>query len=156
MGSGKAMVNLLPLSEGERISTILPLPEIDRSGRNSTWCSPPNPGACAVTSYTDFVSINRNGKIAMKLDEGDGIVGVEICTEHDDILLTTRSGKCIRFQAGEVRVFKGRNSAGVRGIKLADGDEVVSLSLLHHSDVGAAEIETLPQASKCRASCRNR
>ena len=100
---------------------------------------------------SDFASINRNGKIAMKLAEGDGIVGVQTCTEHDDILLTTRLGKCICFAIGDVRVFKGRDSTGVRGIKLAAGDEVVSLSLLHHSDASTAEARAyLKQASAAR------
>ena len=82
----------------------------------------------------DFVNVQSNGKIAMKLDEGDKLINVRICTEENDIMLAARSGKCIRFPVTEVRVFVGRNSTGVRGIKLADGDEVVSMSILNHSD----------------------
>jgi DNA gyrase subunit A len=150
-GRGKAMVNLLPLSEGERIGTILPLPEDESQWEKLNVVFATKSGSVRRNELSEFVSINRNGKIAMKLDEGDVIVGVQICTEHDDILLTTRGGKCIRFQAGEVRVFKGRDSTGVRGIKLADGDEVVSLSLLHHSDASAAESRPyLKQANAAR------
>jgi DNA gyrase subunit A len=85
------------------------------------------------------VQVNRNGKIAMKLDEGDGIVGVDTCSEHSDIMLTTNSGQCIRFPATDVRVFAGRNSVGVRGIRLADGDRIISMQILHHIDVDAEE-----------------
>ena len=85
-------------------------------------------------SLMDFVNVQSNGKIAMKLDEGDKLINVRICTEENDIMLAARSGKCIRFPVTEVRVFVGRNSTGVRGIKLADGDEVVSMSILNHSD----------------------
>ncbi len=106
---------------------------------------------------SDFASINRNGKIAMKLEAGDGIVGVQVCTDQDDVLLTTRGGKCIRFSVTDVRVFKGRESTGVRGIKLAAGDEVVSLSLLHHSDATTAEARAyLKQASAARRAHRAR
>ena len=100
---------------------------------------------------SDFVQVNKNGKIAMKLEAGDGIIGVATCTDADDFLLTTRGGKAIRFPVGDVRVFKGRDSTGVRGIKLAAGDEVVSLSLLYHSDATSAEARAyLKQASAAR------
>ncbi len=97
---------------------------------------------------SDFISINKSGKIAMKLEPGDGIVGVETCTDQDDVFLTTRAGKCIRFALTDVRVFKGRDSTGVRGIKLAAGDEVVSLSLLHHTDATTAEARTYLKQSR--------
>jgi DNA gyrase subunit A len=105
---------------------------------------------------SDFAQVNKNGKIAMKLEAGDGIVGVATCTERDDVLLTSRGGKAIRFPLTEVRVFKGRDSTGVRGIKLANlgkegGDEVVSLSLLYHSDATSAEARAyLKQANAAR------
>jgi DNA gyrase subunit A len=105
---------------------------------------------------SDFVRINRNGKIAMKLDEGDGIVGVRICTAEDDILLTTANGRCIRFRVDEVRVFAGRESTGVRGIRLgADpslgADEVISMTVLRHVGVSPAEARAyLRQASALR------
>jgi len=100
---------------------------------------------------SDFAQVNKNGKIAMKLEAGDGIIGVATCTEADDFLLTTRGGKAIRFPVGDVRVFKGRDSTGVRGIKLGNADEVVSLSLLYHSDATSAECRAyLKQASAAR------
>ncbi len=100
---------------------------------------------------SDFVHVRANGKIAMKLEPGDGIVGVQTCTDEDDLLLTTREGKCIRFALADVRVFKGRHSTGVRGIKLVAGDEVVSLSLLHHIAVEPAESRAyLKQAGAVR------
>ena len=149
-GKGKAMVNLLPLSEGERITTILALPD------ESEWeklhvVFATRSGDVRRNALSDFVQVNKSGKIAMKLQEGDRIMGVATCTEDQDFLLTTRSGKCIRFPVTDVRVFKGRDSTGVRGIKLVDGDEVVSLSLLYHSDATSPEARAyLKQASAAR------
>jgi len=149
-GKGKAMVNLLPLSEGERITTILALPD------ESEWeklhvVFATRSGDVRRNALSDFVQVNKSGKIAMKLADGDGIIGVATCTEDDDFLLTTRLGKAIRFAVTDVRVFKGRDSTGVRGIKLADGDAVVSLSLLYHSDASSAEARSyLKQASAAR------
>jgi DNA gyrase subunit A len=150
-GRGKAMVNLLPLSEGERITTILPLPEDESQWEKLNVVFATKSGSVRRNELSDFVNINRNGKIAMKLDDGDGIVGVQICTDRDDVLLTTRAGKCIRFALSDLRVFASRASTGVRGIKLASGDEVVSLSLLHHSDAATAEARAyLKQANAAR------
>jgi DNA gyrase subunit A len=155
-GKGKAMVNILPLAEGERITTILPLPEDEAQWEKLNVVFATKSGDIRRNELSDFASINRGGKIAMKLEEGDKILGVEICTDRDDVLLTTRLGKCIRFAVTDVRVFKGRDSTGVRGVKLANfgeegGDEVVSLSLLHHSDATAAENRAyLKQANAAR------
>jgi DNA gyrase subunit A len=150
-GKGKAMVNLLPLSEGERITTILPLPEDESQWENLNVVFATKSGDVRRNLLSDFASINRNGKIAMKLDDGDGIVGVQTCTDQDDVLLTTKLGKCIRFALTDVRVFKGRDSTGVRGIKLSEGDEVVSLTLLHHTDAETAEARAyLKQANAAR------
>jgi len=150
-GKGKAMVNLLPLSEGEKITTILPLPEDEAQWDKFNVVFATKSGDVRRNELSDFANINRNGKIAMKLDAGDGIVGVQVCTDQDDVLLTTKSGKCIRFALTDVRVFKGRESTGVRGIKLAPGDEVVSLTLLHHSDATTAEARAyLKQAGAAR------
>ncbi|HVZ69047.1 MAG TPA: DNA gyrase subunit A [Rhizomicrobium sp.] len=151
-GRGKAMVNLLPLSEGERITSILPLPENEAEWENLNVVFATKQGDVRRNLLSDFVNINRNGKIAMKLqDPGDGIVGVQTCTEDDDVLLTSRLGKCIRFPLTDVRVFKGRDSTGVRGIKLAEGDEVVSLSLLHHGNATTAEARSyLKQSAAAR------
>lgn len=150
-GRGKAMVNLLPLSPGERITTILALPEDESQWEKMNVVFATKSGSVRRNELSDFVNINRNGKIAMKLEEGDGIVGVQICTDDDDVLLTTRDGKCIRFALTDLRVFASRASTGVRGIKLTNGDEIVSLSLLHHSDARTAEARAyLKQASAAR------
>jgi DNA gyrase subunit A len=150
-GRGKAMVNLLPLAEGERITTILPLPEDEAEWEKLNVVFATRSGDVRRNQFSDFAQVNKNGKIAMKLADGDGIVGVATCTESDDFLLTTRDGKAIRFSVGDVRVFKGRDSTGVRGIRLAKGDEVVSLSLLYHSDASSAEARAyLKQASAAR------
>ncbi len=147
-GRGKAMVNLLPLAEGERITTILPLPEDEAQWEHLNVVFATKSGDVRRNELSDFASIHRSGKIAMKLDAGDGIVGVQTCTDQDDVLLTTRLGKCIRFALTDVRVFKGRDSTGVRGVKLATGDEVVSLSLLRHSDATTAESRSYLKQSR--------
>ncbi len=150
-GRGKAMVNLLPLSEGEWITTVLPLPEDETSWDQFQVVFGATSGSVRRNELSDFTSINRNGKIAMKLAEGEGIVGVQLCTENDDMLLTTRGGKCIRFRVTYIRVFKGRESMGVRGIKLGKGDKVVTLALLSHGDATPAEARTyLRQAGAAR------
>ncbi len=136
---GKALVNLLPLEEGEVITTILPLPE-----DMTTWSSlelmfATRTGYVRRNSLTDFESINRNGKIAMKLDEGDRIVGVGICRADNDVLLTSANGQAIRFAVEDVRVFKGRDSTGVRGIRLDESDTVISMAILHHVEATADE-----------------
>jgi DNA gyrase subunit A len=136
---GKALVNMLPLQDGERITTIMPLPEDEaewatRDVMFATAC-----GNVRRNKLSDFVQVNRNGKIAMKLDEGDSIVDVQICGEDDDVLLTTAKGQCIRFPVPDVRVFKGRDSTGVRGIALGAGDRVISLAILRHMEVTPEE-----------------
>jgi DNA gyrase subunit A len=145
------MVNLLPLAEGERITTILALPENEAEWDKLNVVFATKSGDVRRNQLSDFAQVNKNGKIAMKLEAGDGIVGVATCTDADDFLLTTRGGKAIRFPVADVRVFKGRDSTGVRGIKLVNGDEVVSLSLLYHSDASSAEARAyLRQASAAR------
>ncbi|WP_029065509.1 DNA gyrase subunit A [Labrenzia sp. DG1229] len=136
---GKALVNMLPLEQGEQITSILPLPEDEDSWANLDVMFATVRGTVRRNKLSDFVNINRNGKIAMKLEDGDGIVGVDTCSEHDDVMLTTNSGQCIRFATTDVRVFAGRNSVGVRGIRLADEDRVISMQILHHIDVDAEE-----------------
>ncbi len=131
---GKALVNMLPIEAGERITTIMPLPEDEASWETLDVMFATASGGVRRNKLSDFVNVNRAGKIAMKLDEGDHIVDVQICTENDDVLLTTANGQCIRFAVPEVRVFKGRDSTGVRGINLAPGDTVISLAILHHLD----------------------
>ena len=150
-GRGKAMVNLLPLSGGERITTVLPLPEDEAQWEKLNVVFATKSGDVRRNELSDFGNVRANGKIAMKLEANDGIVGVQTCTDEDDVLLTTREGKCIRFALADLRIFKGRQSTGVRGIKLAPGDEVVSLALLHHADATPAETRAyLKQASAIR------
>jgi DNA gyrase subunit A len=150
-GRGKAMVNLLPLSEGERITMVLPLPENESEWEKLNVVFATKSGDVRRNELSDFINVRANGKIAMKLATGDGIVGVQTCTDEDDVLLTTRNGKCIRFALSDVRIFKGRSSTGVRGIKLAKGDAVVSLALLHHVDASVPEARAyLKQASAVR------
>jgi DNA gyrase subunit A len=137
--AGKALINLLPLEQDEWISSIMLLPE-----DTDTWSSfdlmfATRKGNVRRNSLTDFENINRNGKIAMKLDEGDQIVHVALCNEHDDVMLTTNVGQCIRFPVTDVRVFKGRDSAGVRGIRLDTDARVISMAILTHVDATPAE-----------------
>ncbi|WP_273792590.1 DNA gyrase subunit A [Brucella anthropi] len=137
---GKALINMLPLQQGERITTIMPLPEDEESWANLDVMFSTTRGTVRRNKLSDFVQVNRNGKIAMKLeDEGDEILSVDTCTEFDDVLLTCAGGQCIRFPVTDVRVFAGRNSIGVRGINLADGDKVISMAILHHVDADASE-----------------
>jgi len=136
---GKAMVNILPLKQGESITTVLPLPEDEKSWSELDVMFATNLGNVRRNKLSDFVQINRNGKIAMKLNEGDGIVGVGVCSIDDDVLLTTGSGRCIRFNVGDVRVFTGRTSTGVRGVRLDTDDEAISMAILRHVDVDPAE-----------------
>ncbi len=137
---GKALVNILPLDQGkERITTIMPLPEDEASWETLDVMFATASGSVRRNKLSDFVQVNRNGKIAMKLDEGDHIVHVEICTEADDVLLTTGAGQCIRFPVTDVRVFKGRDSTGVRGINLAKDDRVISMTILRHFEASPEE-----------------
>ncbi|MBC2886603.1 DNA gyrase subunit A [Ochrobactrum sp. CM-21-5] len=136
---GKALINMLPLQQGERITTIMPLPEDEESWANLDVMFSTTRGTVRRNKLSDFVQVNRNGKIAMKLeDENDEILSVDTCTEFDDVLLTCAGGQCIRFPVTDVRVFAGRNSIGVRGINLADGDKVISMAILHHVDADAS------------------
>ncbi|ADZ70643.1 DNA gyrase subunit A [Polymorphum gilvum] len=136
---GKALVNLLPLEAGEQISSIMPLPENEDSWADLDVMFATTRGTVRRNKLSDFTQVNRNGKIAMKLDEGDGIIGVYTCTENDDVLLTTAAGQCIRFPVTDVRVFAGRNSVGVRGINLAEDDHLISMSILRHFEADAEE-----------------
>ena len=136
---GKALVNMLPLEPGERITTIMPLPEDEASWAELDVMFATTRGTVRRNKLSDFAQVNRAGKIAMKLDEGEGIVDVAICSERDDVLLTTAEGQCIRFSVGDVRVFKGRDSMGVRGIALAEGDSVISLAILRQFEASGDE-----------------
>ncbi len=136
---GKALMNILPIEQGEAITTIMPLPEDETTWANLDVMFATTSGTVRRNKLSDFVDVRRSGIIAMKLEEGESIVDVQICTEKDDVLLTANGGQCIRFAVPEVRVFQGRTSRGVRGIDLADGDKVISLSILRHVDASAEE-----------------
>ena len=136
---GKALINILPLEQGERITTIMPLPEDESSWGNLDVMFATTGGNVRRNKLSDFVDVRRSGIIAMKLDEGEAIVDVQIATENDDVLLTAAGGQCIRFPVTDVRVFQGRTSMGVRGIALGEGDKLISLTILRHMDVNADE-----------------
>ncbi len=138
---GKALVNILQLQGGasERITTIMPLPEDEASWETLDVMFATVSGNVRRNKLSDFVQVNRNGKIAMKLDPGDHIVHVEICRPEQDVLLTTAKGQCIRFPVEDVRVFKGRDSTGVRGINLGSGDHVISMTILNHFEAAPEE-----------------
>ena len=129
---GKSLFNILPLKNHQSISSIMPYPDetADKKGMHIIFATAK--GKIRKNNLEDFSSINTSGKIAMKLDDGDKIVGVKICKDDQDIILSTKFGKCIRFKAKKLRVFKGRSSKGIRGINLHDKDIIVSLSIIDH------------------------
>jgi DNA gyrase subunit A len=136
---GRALVNLLPLGPEESITSVMALPEDEHDWEKLDVMFATRSGSVRRNKLSDFVQINRSGKIAMKPDEGDGIVDVQICSADDDVLLTTRQGMCIRFPVTDVRVFKGRDSTGNRGIKLDDEDSVIGMGVLRHVEVSSDE-----------------
>ncbi len=136
---GKALINLLPLKEGETITTLMPLPEDEDTWGNLFVMFATASGSVRRNRLSDFTNVFANGKIAMKMADGDKLVRVRTCTEDDDILLSARGGKCIRFAVTDVRVFSGRTSKGVRGIRLAKGNEVIAMSGLRHVKVDVEE-----------------
>ena len=136
---GRPLINILPIAQDERMTTIMPLPEDESSWANLDVMFATTKGTVRRNKLSDFVDVRRSGIIAMKLEEGEAILDVQICTEKDDVLLTTAAGQCIRFAVPEVRVFTGRTSMGVRGINLAESDKVISLSILGHVDVESEE-----------------
>jgi len=136
---GKALINMLPIEQGDRITAILPLPEDEASWAELDIMFATTRGTVRRNKLSDFVDVKRNGKIAMKLEEGDEILSVETCTENDDVLLTANSGQCIRFRVTDVRVFAGRNSTGVRGIAMGKDERAISMTILEHVDADAPE-----------------
>jgi DNA gyrase subunit A len=136
---GKALVNLLPLDKDETITTILPLPEDEATWEKLDVMFATNGGTVRRNKLSDFIEVRQNGKIAMKLESPDRIVGVQVCNEQQDVLLTSAEGQAIRFPVTDVRVFKGRESAGVRGIKLEGDDEMISMAILNHVEASPAE-----------------
>ncbi|MGC6472007.1 MAG: DNA gyrase subunit A [Parvibaculales bacterium] len=148
---GKAMINLLPLKEGETINAIMALPKDEDSWSDFHVMFATSFGNVRRNELSDFTNVNKAGKIAMKPDEGEEIIGVQMCTEEDDVLLTTNVGRCIRFPVTDVRVFRSRNSTGVRGVKMDKGDETISMAILRHSNATPAERNSyLKQAAMLR------
>ena len=135
ISKGKSLFNILPLKSHQTISSIMPMPEDETDSKNYQIIFATSKGKVRKNSLEDFLSINTSGKIAMKLDNNDKIVGVKICQDDQDIILSTKFGKCIRFEAKKLRVFKGRSSKGIKGIDLAQNDEIVSLSVINNDKI---------------------
>ena len=136
---GRPLINLLPLQAGERITTIMPMPEDEDSWSTLDVMFATSAGTVRRNKLSDFVGIRQNGKIAMKPDEGVDIFSVETCSEDDDVILTTAHGQAIRFPVTDVRVFQSRDSMGVRGIRLGKGDTIISMTIVKHMDATPAE-----------------
>jgi DNA gyrase subunit A len=132
---GKSIFNILPLKNHHAISSIMPLPEDESEWKKLMIVFATSKGNVRKNSLEDFANINNSGKIAMKLDQDDKIIGVKICKEDEDILLSSQLGKCIRFKSKKLRLFKGRSSKGIKGIQLADKDKVISLSIIENSKI---------------------
>ena len=129
---GKSLFNILPLKNHQSISSIMPMPENETESKNYKIIFATAQGKVRKNSLEDFSSINASGKIAMKLDNNDKIVGVKICQDDQDVILSTKFGKCIRFETKKLRVFKGRSSKGIKGIELTPNDQIVSLSVINN------------------------
>jgi DNA gyrase subunit A len=140
-GKGRALVNLLPELGGDQVTTVLPLPQDDTLWENLHLVFATSSGGVRRNKLADFKNVRASGLIAMKLDEGDHLIGVATCRDGDDVFLATKRGRCIRFQITDdnLRVFSGRDSTGVRGIKLGAEDEVMSLSVLRHVDASVED-----------------
>ena len=136
---GKAFVNLLPIQPDEAITSIITMPADTAARDKLNIMFATTAGGVRRNALSDFVDIRRSGIIAMKLDEGEAIADVALCTDADDILLSTAAGQCIRFPVSEVRVFKGRDSSGVRGIKLDEGDKLISMAIIGHIEASSEE-----------------
>ena len=150
---GKAFINLLPLDKSETVTNILTLPEDEAAWDRLDIIFATRSGDVRRNKLSDFVNVNRAGKIAMKLEDGDAIVGVALCTEDQDVLLSTASGRSIRFAADEVRVFKGRDSTGVRGVRLGESDSVISMAILRRVEATPSERAAyLKHAASLRAA----
>ena len=148
---GKSLFNILPLKSHQSISSIMPFPEDKSDLKNLQIVFATAQGKVRKNSLEDFTSINTGGKIAMKLDSNDKIVGVEICKDDQDIMLSTKKGKCIRFESKKLRVFKGRSSKGIKGINLAPNDEIVSLSIINQDKIKKNGKNNLNEKSEIKA-----
>ncbi len=148
---GKSLFNILPLKNHQSISSIMPFPDEDVDKKNMHIIFATSKGKIRKNNLEDFSSINASGKIAMKLDSDDKIVGVKICTDDQDIMLNTKFGKCIRFESKKLRVFKGRSSKGIRGINLSEKDTIVSLSIIDKDDIKKNKSKTKDEKSEVKA-----
>jgi DNA gyrase subunit A len=148
---GKSLFNILPLKNHQSISSIMPMPEDETDSKNYQIIFATSQGKVRKNSLEDFLSINTSGKIAMKLDNNDKIVGVRICQDDQDIILSTRLGKCIRFEAKKLRVFKGRSSKGIKGIELAHNDQIVSLSVIENDKFNKNSKKSKDEKSEIKA-----
>ncbi len=151
ISKGKSLFNILPLKSHQSISSIMPMPDEDTDSKNYQIIFATSQGKVRKNSLEDFSSINASGKIAMKLDNNDKIVGVKICKDDQDIILSTRFGKCIRFEARKLRVFKGRSSKGIKGIELATGDQIVSLSVIDNDKLNKNGTKSKNEKSELKA-----
>ena len=148
---GKSLFNILPLKNHQSISSIMPFPEEKEKIGDMHIVFATSKGKIRKNSLDDFSSINASGKIAMKLDNNDRIIGVKICKNDQDIILSTKLGKCIRFESKKLRVFKGRSSKGIRGLNLAENDEVVSLSIIQHNEEKNSKKKSKDEALESKA-----
>ncbi len=148
---GKSLFNILPLKNHQSISSIMPFPEDESEWKNLQIVFATSKGKIRKNNLEDFSSINSSGKIAMKLDPNDKIVGVKICKEDQDIMLSTKNGKCIRFISKKLRVFKGRSSKGIKGINLSTDDEIVSLSIIDQDKIKKKDKDNKNEKSELQA-----
>lgn len=149
---GKAVINMLPLKQGETIATILPLPEDEESWEDLHVMFATAKGNVRRNKLSDFSNVMANGKIAIRFaDEDDKLIGVEVCTEDDDVLLAASGGRAIRFKATDVRLFVGRTSTGVRGMKFGDDEEVVSMCVINGTDASVDERNAYLRAAPWKA-----
>ncbi len=148
---GKSLFNILPLKSHQSISSIMPMPEDETDSKNYQIIFATAQGKVRKNSLEDFSSINASGKIAMKLDNNDKIVGVKICQDNQDVILSTKFGKCIRFEAKKLRIFKGRSSKGIKGIELAPNDQIVSLSVINNDKIKKNGKQTKDDKSELKA-----
>ncbi|MDC0452916.1 DNA gyrase subunit A [Candidatus Pelagibacter sp.] len=148
---GKSLFNILPLKSHQSISSIMPMPENETDLKNYQIIFATAQGKVRKNSLEDFSSINASGKIAMKLDNNDKIVGVKICQDDQDVILSTKFGKCIRFEAKKLRVFKGRSSKGIKGLELASNDEIVSLSVIDNDKIKKNDKKSKDEKSEITA-----
>ncbi len=148
---GKSLFNILPLKSHQAISSIMPMPEDETDSKNYQIIFVTALGKVRKNSLDDFSSINASGKIAMKLDNNDKIVGVKICKDDQDVILSTKFGKCIRFEAKKLRIFKGRSSKGIKGIELAPNDQIVSLSVIDSDKIKKNGKKSIDEKSELNA-----